>query len=59
MRSNIKGAVDQGDVSLIPARYHTFVEIDHEILSMDIPILPLIQEGLVSVTKGKKARSTG
>ena len=40
---------DPGVVSLIPARSHTFVEIDNEIFSMDILLLPLIQEGLVSV----------
>ena len=36
--------------SSIPARSHTFVEIDHEILSTAILFLPLIQEGLLSVT---------
>ena len=36
--------------SLIPVRSHTFVEIDHEIISMFIYLLPLIQEGLLSVT---------
>ena len=41
---------DPGVVSLIPAQYHTFVEIDHEIISMVILLLPLIQEGLVAVT---------
>ena len=34
--------------SLIPARSHNFVEIDHEKLSMVILLLPLIQEGLLS-----------
>ena len=38
-----------GVVSSIPDRSQTFVEIDHEILSMAILLLPLIQEGLVSV----------
>ena len=42
---------DLGVVSLIPAWSHTFVEIDHEIFSMVILLLPLIQEGLVSVTR--------
>ena len=42
---------DPGVMSLIQARSHTFVEIDHEkIFSMVILILPLIQEGLLSVT---------
>ena len=30
---------------------HTFVEIDNEIFSIIILLFPLIQEGLVSVTK--------
>ena len=30
--------------------FHTSVEIDHEIFSTVILLLPLIQEGLVSVT---------
>ena len=38
-------------MSLILAQSHTFVEIDNEIFSMIILLLPLIQEGLVSVTK--------
>ena len=41
---------DPGVASLIPARSHIFVEIDHEIISMVILLLPLIQEGLLSVT---------
>ena len=36
--------------SLIPARSYSFVEIDHEIISMVILLLLLIQEGLLSVT---------
>ena len=44
---------DPGVASLIPARSHTFVEIDHEIISTVI-LLPsavrLIQEGLLSDT---------
>ena len=38
-----------GDVSLIPARSHSFVEFDHEIISVVILLLP-IREGLLSVT---------
>ena len=38
---------DPGVASLIPVRYHTFVEIDHEIIST---VIPLIKEGLLSVT---------
>ena len=41
---------DPGIVSLILARSHTFVEIDHEITSTFILLLPLIQEEL-SVTR--------
>ena len=41
---------DPGVVSSIMAWSHTFLEIDHEIVSMVILFLPLIQEGLVSVT---------
>ena len=41
---------DPGATSLIPALFHTFVEIDHEIISMAILLLTRIQEGL-SVTK--------
>ena len=32
--------------SLIPAGSHTFVEIDYEVVSKIILLLPLIQEGL-------------
>ena len=32
---------DPGVASLIPARFHTFVEIDHEIISTVISSLPL------------------
>ena len=37
---------DPGVASSIMARPHTFMEIDHEIISMVILLLPLIQEGL-------------
>ena len=37
-------------VSLIPGQSYTFVEIDLEIFSTVILLLPLFQEGLVSVT---------
>ena len=40
---------DPGVVSLIPARSHALVEVDHEIISTVILLLPLIQERL-SVT---------
>ena len=41
---------DPGVASLFLAWSHTFVEIDHEIISTVISFLPLIQEGLLSVT---------
>ena len=41
---------DPGVASSIPTRSHTFMEIDHEITSTVILLLPLIQEGLLSVT---------
>ena len=41
---------DPGVASLILAQPHTFVEIYPEIFSMLILLLPLIQEGLLSVT---------
>ena len=47
---------DPGVASSIPARSHTFVEIDHEIIS---PFHRIIQEGLLSVTSEVCARSTG
>ena len=39
---------DTGVPSSIPARSHTFMENDHEILSTVILLFPLIQEGLLS-----------
>ena len=41
---------DVGVASSILARYHTFVEIDQEIISMVILPLSLIQERLLSIT---------
>ena len=43
--------VDRGVTSLILVRSHTFMEIDHEIISMVILLLPLIYEGLLPVTR--------
>ena len=42
---------DPAVASSIPAPTHTFMEIDHEITSMIILLLPLIHEGLLSVTR--------
>ena len=39
------------DSKFDPAKSHTFVEIDHEIISTVILLLPLIQEGMLSVTR--------
>ena len=50
MQSVESTTADPGVTSLIPARSHTFVEINHEIVSMFNLLLPLIQEGLLSVT---------
>ena len=41
---------DPGVASSIPVQSHTLVEIDHEIISTVILLLPLIQDGLLSVT---------
>ena len=43
----------------IPSRSHTFVKVDHEIISMAIFLLPLIQEGLLSFQTKVCTRSTG
>ena len=50
---------DSGITSLIPAQPHTFMKIDREIISTVILLLPLIQEGLLSVTSEVCAQSTG
>ena len=41
---------DPGVTSSILARSYTVVDFDHKIISTIILILPLIQEGLLSVT---------
>ena len=41
---------DPGDMSSISARSHTFVVIDFEIILWPLSSLPLIQDGLLSVT---------
>ena len=48
----IKGNIlttEPGVVSWISAKSHTFMEIDHELISMVFLLLPLIHEGLFSV----------
>ena len=41
---------DPGIANLIKAQSHTFIEIDHEIISTVSLLLLLIQEGLLSFT---------
>ena len=41
---------DTGVASSNTARSHTFVEIDREIISTVVLLIPLIREGLLSVT---------
>ena len=47
---------DPGITSLISARSYTYVEIGHEMISMFILLLPLIEEGLLSVTSESMCR---
>ena len=42
---------DPRETGSILARSHTFVEIDREMMSTVIILLPLIEEGLLSVTR--------
>ena len=51
VRSVTRLTVDPGVTRLNLARSHTFQEIDHEIFSTSIILLPLIHEGLFSVTR--------
>ena len=51
-RSVASPIADPQVMSSIPARSHSSVEIDHEIFSTVILLLPLIQDGLLSVTNG-------
>ena len=45
---------DPGVASSIPARSHTFVEIDHEIISTVILLLPLLHSRRVVVSYKRK-----
>ena len=58
MQSLASGTADPGVASSIPAQSQTFMEINHEKISMIFLLLPLIQEGLLSVTK-VCAKNTG
>ena len=49
LATNVSLTADPGVGSLIPAWSHTFMEIDHEIISP--PFCWIIQEGLLSVTR--------
>ena len=53
--------VDPGVTSLIPARSHIFVEIDHEIISMVIllPSAESFKKGCCQLQAKVCARSTG
>ena len=51
MQSVASPTADPGVASLISAQSYTFVEMDNEIVSTVILLLPLIQEGLLSVTR--------
>ena len=50
VQSVVRSTADPGVTSLISAWFNTFVEIDHENVSMVILLLTLIEEGLLSVT---------
>ena len=49
-QSVLSWTADPGVASLILARSHIFMEIDHEIFSTVMILLPPIQDGLLSVT---------
>ena len=57
----VKGQRDQGVASSIPARYHTFVEIDHEIISTIIllPSTDLFKKGCCQLQAKVCAQITG
>ena len=52
---------DTGDASLIPARSHTFMEIDHEMISTVIlvPSVESFKKGCCQLQVKVCARSTG
>ena len=54
-------AADPGVASLIPARYHTFMEIDHEIISTVIllPSTDLFKKGCCQLQAKVCAQITG
>ena len=54
LATDAKLTADPGVASSIPARSHTFVEIDHEIISTVILLLPLIYSRRVVVSYKRK-----
>ena len=59
--SHVVSLVDPGVASSIPARYHTFVEIDHEIIPMVIllPSADLFKKGCCQLQAEVCAQITG
>ena len=55
----VSRSADPGIRSPIPARSHTFMEFDHKIIFNVILLLPLIQEGLLSVTSESMCTKLG
>ena len=51
LRSTLSLIADLRVMSLILSRPHTFMEIDHEIISTAILLLPLIQEVVVRIKR--------
>ena len=56
---DVRPTDDQEVVGLTPTRSATFIEIDHEIFSVVILSLQLIQEGQLSVSGKRMCTSTG
>ena len=52
-------SADPGVASLVLAQYHTFVEIDHEIISMDILPFQCFKEGCCQLQAKVSACRTG
>ena len=61
LATDVSLTADPGVGSLIPARSHTFVEIDHEIISMVILLPPTesFKKGCCQLQVKVCARSTG
>ena len=61
LATNASLTADPGVATLIPARFHTFVEIDHEIISMVIliPSAESFKKGCCQLQAKVCARSTG